>query len=254
MIRSIVLIAIVTLIGCQRNDENTHNQGDQNPAAEGFDFDHSDPAAIELADSIMIAQGGRKAWDETRFISWNFFGRRNLVWDKHKSRVRIESLPDSTIYLLNMKTGQGRVRIGKVELTEADTLKKMLERAERIWINDSYWLVMPFKLKDTGVTLKYLGEDSLATGKFYNVVQLTFQGVGSTPENKYLVYVDRSDNLVKQWAFFEKASQDSASAIWPFDNYQQYGKLLLSADRSDGKGPRSVKVDENLPDTVFTEF
>jgi hypothetical protein len=254
MIRSIVLIAIVTLIGCQRNDENTHNQGDQNPAAEGFDFDHSDPAAIELADSIMIAQGGRKAWDETRFISWNFFGRRNLVWDKHKSRVRIESLPDSTIYLLNMKTGQGRVRIGKVELTEADTLKKMLERAERIWINDSYWLVMPFKLKDTGVTLKYLGEDSLATGKFYNVVQLTFQGVGTTPENKYLVYVDRSDNLVKQWAFFEKASQDSASAIWPFDNYQQYGKLLLSADRSDGKGPRSVKVDENLPDTVFTEF
>jgi hypothetical protein len=244
----------VTLIGCQRNDENTHNQGDQNPAAEGFDFDHSDPAAIELADSIMIAQGGRKAWDETRFISWNFFGRRNLVWDKHKSRVRIESLPDSTIYLLNMKTGQGRVRIGKVELTEADTLKKMLERAERIWINDSYWLVMPFKLKDTGVTLKYLGEDSLATGKFYNVVQLTFQGVGTTPENKYLVYVDRSDNLVKQWAFFEKASQDSASAIWPFDNYQQYGKLLLSADRSDGKGPRSVKVDENLPDTVFTEF
>jgi hypothetical protein len=254
MIRSIVLIAMVTLIGCQRNAENTQNQADQNPAAEGFDFDHSDPAAIELADSIMIAQGGRKAWDETRFISWNFFGRRNLVWDKHESRVRIESLPDSTIYLLNMKTGQGRVRIGKVELKEADTLKKMLERAERIWINDSYWLVMPFKLKDTGVTLKYLGEDSLATGKFYNVVQLTFQGVGSTPENKYLVYVDRSDNLVKQWTFFEKASQDSASAIWPFDNYQQYGKLLLSADRSDGKGPRSVKVDENLPDAVFTEF
>ena len=31
------------------------------------------------------------------------------------------------------------------------------------WINDLYWLVMPFKLKDSGVTLKCLGEDTTAT-------------------------------------------------------------------------------------------
>lgn len=225
-----------------------------NPPAAGFDLDHSDPAAIELADSVMKAQGGKKAWDETRYISWNFFGRRNLIWDKQASRVRIESLPDSTIYLLDMKTGKGRVRVRNVELVEADTLEKMLKRAERIWINDSYWLVMPFKLKDTGVTLKYLGEDTLSTGKSCNVIQLTFANIGSTPENKYHVYVDRSDNLVKQWAYFEKASQDSASSIWPFDNYKRYGTILLSADRSDGKGPKAVRVDTTLPDELFTAF
>jgi hypothetical protein len=254
MIRFALLIVIGALLSCQQQTETTQKTADENPAAEGFDYDHSDPAAIELADSIMIAQGGRKAWDDTRFISWNFFGRRNLVWDKQEGRVRIESLPDSTIYLLDMKAKSGRVRVGKVELTEADTLKKMLNRAERIWINDSYWLVMPFKLKDTGVTLKYLGEDSLSIGKFCNVIQLTFQNVGTTPENKYLVYVDRSDNLVKQWAFFEKASQDSATSVWPFDNYKRYGKILLSADRSDGKGPKDVRVDDTLSDAVFTEF
>ena len=45
-----------------------------NPAAEGFDMANSDPAAVELADSIMAAMGGRENWDKTRFISWNFFG------------------------------------------------------------------------------------------------------------------------------------------------------------------------------------
>ncbi len=247
------LLLVCLAFACQPQKEDAETQS-ENAAAEGFNVDYSDPAAIELADSVMKAQGGRKAWDETRFISWNFFGRRNLVWDKEQARVRIESLPDSTIYLLDMKTGTGRVRIKGIELTEADTLNTMLKRAERIWINDSYWLVMPFKLKDSGVTLKYLGEDTLVTGGFCNVLQLTFENVGTTPENKYKVFVDRKDNLVKQWAYFEKASQDTASAIWPFDNYKRYGKILLSADRSDGRGPKDVRVDQSLPETLFTEF
>jgi hypothetical protein len=248
----LLLLLSAAFLACQSPKQESAN--DVNPPAEGFDVEHSDPAAIELADSIMKAQGGRKAWDETRFISWNFFGRRNLVWDKQEGRVRIESLPDSTLYLLDMKTGTGKVRVRGVELTEPDTLGKMLKRAERIWINDSYWLVMPFKLKDSGVTLKYLGEDSLINGSPCNIVQLTFENVGSTPENKYLVYVDRKDNLVKQWAYFELATQDTASSVWPFDNYKQYGKILLSANRSDGKGPKDVKVDDTLPAEIFTEF
>lgn len=248
-----LILALLTF-ACQQQQNKSNTISEENPPAEGFNIEFSDPAAMELADSVMRAQGGRAAWDQTRFISWNFFGRRNLVWDKQEARVRIESLPDSTIYLLDMKTGKGRVRIKGTELTEADTLNVMLKRAERIWINDSYWLVMPFKLKDSGVTLKYLGEDTLQTGGFCNVLQLTFEDVGSTPENKYHVYVDRKDNLVKQWAYFEMATQDTASAIWPFDNYKRYGKILLSAERSDGKGPKEVNVSDSLPDALFTEF
>ncbi len=226
----------------------------KNPAAEGFDFYHSDPAAIELADSVMAAMGGRKSWDETRFISWDFFGRRSLVWDKKDGRVRIESPSDSTIYLLNVNNPEGRVLAGGVEIKDPDSLKKMLEKGKSIWINDSYWLVMPFKLKDTGVTLEYLGEDTTMTGVRCNVLELTFKNVGVTPDNKYRVYVDLRDNLVKQWAFFRRADQDSANWIRPWDNYARYGGILLSADRSDNGGPGNVRVDEKLPDAVFIEF
>ena len=243
----------VLFSSCEQSDQD-HSNNRANPPAPGFDMEHSDPAAVELADSIMAAMGGRENWDNTRFISWNFFGRRNLVWDKKQGDVRIESLPDSTIYLVNINDLKGRVRVKGQELTEPDSLKKMLEKAKSIWINDSYWLVMPFKLKDTGVTLKYLGEDTILTGEKCNVLELTFNNVGDTPENKYRVYVDLQDNLVKQWAYFKEASQDSASQIWPFDNYKRYGNILLSADRSDNRGPRDVRIDEKLPREVFTEF
>lgn len=242
---------MAALAGCQQ-DAGT-STGHDNPPAPGFDLAHSDPAAVELADSVMAAMGGRKNWDETRFISWTF-GKRHLVWDKKDGNVRIESQPDSTIYLVNINDSKGRVQIRGQELTEPDSLQKMLSKAKSIWINDSYWLTMPFKLKDTGVTLKYLGEDTMLTGARANVMELTFEKVGDTPNNKYQVYVDLRDNLVKQWAYFKDASQDSASAVWPWDNYKKYGNILLSANRSNDRGPRDVRVDEKLDREVFTRF
>ncbi len=253
--KKLIAPCVVALIwwSCQSPKETTEDKY-YNPPAEGFNLADSDPAAIELADSIMVAIGGRKNWDATRYISWNFFGRRNLVWDKDIGRVRIESMPDSTIYLVNVNTMEGKVQIRGQELTEPDSLSKMLDRAKRIWINDSYWLVMPFKLKDSGVTLKYMGEDTLVNEKYYNVLQLTFDNVGVTPQNKYDLYVGVKDKLIQYWSFYGDAEQDSASWTRPWDNYQKYGSILLSADRSDGGGPKNVRVDEQLPDEIFTEF
>jgi hypothetical protein len=251
-----VLLPIVFLfaVGACATKETDSTTTYGNPAAAGFDMENSDPAAIELADSIMKAMGGRESWDNTRFISWNFFGNRDLVWDKTLGRVRIESHKDSITYLVNLNTLEGRVRIKGQELLEKDSLEKMVSKAKSIWINDSYWLVMPFKLKDTGVKIKYLGEETLANGTQCNVLELTFKNVGDTPQNKYRLYVDLSDNLVKQWAYYNQATQDSANFVRPWDNYKKYGSILLSADRSDGGGPKSVRVDQELAETTFTEF
>lgn len=233
--------------------ETRKNASLGNPAMEGFDLAHSDPAAIELADSIMLAMGGRENWDNTRFISWNAFGRRNWAWDKKTNRVRIESLKDSIIYLATISSVEGRVQVKGQELKDPDSLKKMLTKAKSMYFNDMYWLAMPYKLKDSGVTLKYLGEDTLK-GNRYNVLQLMFQEVGDTPENKYKLYVDVKEKLVRYWSYYKDSRQDTANFTLPWDNYQKYGNILLSADRSDGRGPKNVKVDETLPDKLFTEF
>jgi len=252
-----LILSIVILSSCQKteNQESTKSaQEDTNPAEEGFNEVESDSKAISIADSVMEAMGGRKAWDDLRYIKWNFFGVRDLTWDKETGLVRIESPRDSSTYLVNVKTDTGRVKLKNVEITQPDSVNKYVSRGKSIWINDSYWLVMPFKLKDTGVTLKYVREDTTMKGNEAHVLQLTFDNVGDTPQNKYEVFVDKSDYLVKQWSYFQSAEQDSASAIWPWDNYKDYNGLLLSGDRSDNKGPKNISVYDSLPDRVFTKF
>ena len=200
----------------------------------------------------MKAMGGRKSWDETRTICWNFFGFRELIWDKWTGDVRIDSERDSTTYLLNINTMEGKVAKNGEEITDPVQAREMLERGKSIWINDSYWLVMPFKLKDSGVTLNYLREDTTMAGQPADVVQLTFENIGDTPENKYEVWISKDESLVRQWYYFPTDTSE-ARIKTPWDDYEQYGQILLSGNRGE-RGLTNIMVFEELPESVFENF
>lgn len=249
------LLAGIVLFSCQSPSSETQQEDAvaiENPAAPGFNA-NSDSEAIEIADKVMAAMGGRKSWDETRFLFWNFFGARTLLWDKNSGDVRIEFLKEDKKIIVNEKTGEGKVwKNGQLEDNE-DSIKFYLERGERIWINDSYWLVMPFKLKDSGVLLSYQGEDTTLTGEPCEKVRLTFQGVGVTPDNAYDVWVSKGDDLVKQWAWFINATDSVPRFTRPWDNYQPMGSILLSDERGD-RDLTEVKVLESVPEGIFESF
>lgn len=244
-----LLILLLAFQMCQPKEKATP----ENPPMEGFNLQASDPKAMQIADSVMAAQGGRKNWDATRYIAWNFFNSRKLLWDKHTGNVRIENLKDSTKTLVNINTGQGKVLKDGAEITQPDSLAKYLKEGKEAWINDSYWLVMPFKLKDSGVSLKYLGEETLPTGQQTNKLQLTYQNVGVTPENKYHVYVDKNNHLVAQWAYYKNAQDSVPAFVMPWQDYQTYGKIKLSGDRGKAK-LTDIQVLDQVPETAFTSF
>ncbi len=91
---------------------------------------------------LMEKMGGWKNWDQTRYITWKFFGRRLHVWDKWTGNIRFEN--KDIVVLMNIHNQEGRVWRAGVKMTEPDSLKKYLRRGYRAWINDSYWLVMPY--------------------------------------------------------------------------------------------------------------
>ncbi|WP_420317114.1 hypothetical protein [Ekhidna sp.] len=222
-----------------------------NPPAEGFNQEGSDLLATLLADKTMLAMGGRKAWDNTRYIRWNFFGRRDHIWDKSTGDVRIEVPADDLTILMNINTKDGKAMKRGVEVT--DSVEYYLERGYGMWVNDSYWLVMPYKLKDSGVTLKYLREDTTQTGARADVVSLSFEDVGVTPQNVYEVWIDTDSKLVTQWAYYPDSSALEPSFITPWADYKKYGEIMLSSSR--GRNTlQSIEVLDEVPEGTFTEF
>lgn len=248
-------VLFITLAACQpKPTEQTETTGEYgNPAAPGFNEAGSDATAIALADAVMEAMGGRKAWDETRAISWTFFGARKLFWEKTTGMVRVESTRDDLKIILNINTKEGRVFKNGEEFSDPDSIAHYVGRGHRIWINDAYWLVMPFKLKDSGVTLKHLGQDTTLDGTLADVLSLTFEEVGVTPQNAYKVWIGDQSKLVEQWAYYAEAGQEAANFVLPWTNYQVFGKIKLSGDRGERRLD-DIKVWEELPQGVFDDF
>lgn len=221
-----------------------------NPPAPGFNVAASDAKAIALADEVMRKLGGRENWDKTHYVVWRFFGRRLHVWDKWTGNIRVERT-DETV-LMNINTKQGRAWKNGAEVTHPDSLAKSLKGGYEAWVNDSYWVFMPYKLKDSGVTLKYMGEGKMADSTAAEILQLTFENVGVTPQNKYLIYVDKTTKLVGHWDYFTNASDEKPRVSNVWGNWQRFGNIMLSDDRGRGKHT-DFAVFETLPASVFTD-
>lgn len=256
------LLAIILLASCSSKTSTSDSnelESDavstlieyNNPGAEGFDQEGSDLIATLIADKTMIAMGGREAWDNTHYIAWNFFGNRNHIWDKWTGDVRIEEPKKNITYLMNINTNEGRVQKNGIEVK--DSLDYYLERGKALWINDSYWLVMPFKLKDSGVTLGYLREDTTQLGEKSDVLSLSFKQVGLTPQNVYNVWVNVDTKLITQWSFYRDSTMSEPNFITPWADYQQYGEIMLSGDRGKNK-LTDIKVMSEIPEGTMTNF
>ena len=245
------LIAIIFVASCQNRIKTTKQSAIANnyPAAVGFNANESDAAAIAIAEQVMQAQGGFDNWQHTQYIQWTFFGKRTLLWDKFSGDVRIELSEDlKNTIIVNIHTSKGKAEKDGIEVTDEATLNELLHKAKSIWINDSYWLTMPYKLKDSGVTLKYVKQDKVDELEV-DVLQMTFENVGDTPDNKYLIYVDQKSHLVVQWAFFTNFEDEQPRFVTPWADYKLYGNILLSGDRGKFKLSNIAVLDEVSPDS-----
>lgn len=225
------------MAACTSREATSVDPENVNP---GFDVAGSDPAAIELADSIIQAMGGAESWQAVRYMTWTHQGR-TFYWDKQLAKARMES--GDTIALLDLSTKTGQVQIN------SQTADIGIDPFLSIWHHEIFDLIIPYEIKNSGATITYMGEDTLR-GQRFNSLVLTFR---DRPD-QYKFYVDKHKKLVLFSAHYDRADQVQQNYLHGWDNYQQVGAALFSFDRSDGTGPQDVSVEESLPESLFTEF
>src|SRR4028119_1327103 len=217
------------------------------------------PTAEQVADQVMQALGGKEAWDQTRFLRFEFAGRRTHHWDKWTGRGRLEGkTPEgqSFVVLSNVNTREGDVWLNG-QKAEGDPKKEWLERAYGAWVNDTYWLLMPYKLRDPGVNLTYEGTEQI-DGKTYDKLHLTFGKVGLTPGDRYWAFINRDTHLMDRWQYvLQDQPADAKPTQWKWEGGQRHGQIMLAPHRTQTEGDRklelgNIAVFETLPDTVFT--
>ena len=228
--RAALALALALCAACYRGPERPPN-----PAADGFNAAGSDERAVKIADQVMLALGGRNAWDATRLIGWTFRGQRKLLWDKHTHEARIEYLelePRLTV-AIDLESRAGRAWRAGTPVPDGPELAQLLKAAYGHWVNDSYWLAMPYKLKDSGVTLRHTGTQQVAPKHLADVLELTFESVGLTPSNRYEVLISQRLKLPISWSFYPARNAARPQFTLPWLDWEWYGGIQLSGNRRD---------------------
>jgi hypothetical protein len=210
-----------------------------------------DAKAMKVADAAVVAMGGRENYDNTRYLSWVFFGSRFHIWDKYTGDIRIEYNKQNLI-LMNIHTKKGRVWEDGTEIVNSKLLAEKMQWGYETWINDSYWLVMPYKLHDDGVNLVYTRQDKSLEGRPVDVLTMTFEGVGVTPDNKYEVFFDQETKLLSEFAYYPTFETKIPRFRLPWKDWKMYDKIKLSGSRGE-KGMAPINVFMSLPKSVLTE-
>ncbi len=224
-------------------------------------------AALE-AESLMVeAMGGREAWESARYFDFvwaverpngSTFRRRH-VWDRWTGRYRLEMPHDGgqLVAYFDTESRNGSVWIDGRRLA-GDTVRTLLDRAYGAHINDVYWLLMPFKWRDPGVSLTHRGSVTAPTGRRWVQIELTFDSVGLTPDNLYNVYLDPDSHLIGWWEHFRHRADTTTNTRNRWEGWERRGPLVVSLSRPSLTGRSriffpEVAIGTAVVDGVFTE-
>ncbi|MDC1379324.1 hypothetical protein N8273_01660 [Algibacter sp.] len=131
-----------------------------------------------------------------------------------------------------------------IALSKKDTINynrsvidSILTKTDSGFINDKYWLLVPFQLVwDESITISEgIKEEAPISKTQLNRITITYPNEGGyTPGDAYDIYYD-DDFLIKQW-IFRKANQKEPSVITTFENYQDFNGIKIALDHKKAKG------------------
>jgi len=219
------LFAAVLLLGLFTGVVRAH-EGDH----EGVDFAHAFAEPIEN-------KHGNAAWRSHEAIQYDIkitFGGNvvfegTTIFEIAAERVRMTSKDGNLTMVWDGKDAWYSPADAKVAPPPRFHL--------RTW---TYFLAVPFKLRDPGTTLSPMNDAQLteAAHKNYDRAKLTFgENVGDAPDDWYVIYRDKRSNQLEAMAYIvtyskrrEKAEEKPSIIL--YRGYERVDGVLLSTDWS----------------------
>ena len=118
-------------------------------------------------------------------------------------------------------------------------------KADRGFINDNFWLLIPFQLGwDEGTTISEPIKVKTPIGNIeMNKITLTYSNEGGyTPGDAYDIFYG-DDYIIKEWAF-RRGNKPEAGLINTFENYQDFNGLKIALDHKKAEGDWNLKLSD----------
>ncbi len=177
---------------------------------------------ISIVHKIANAHGFEN-WNDITEIQFTFFGKRNWTWKPKTNDVTLITETDTINY--NRKT-----------------LDSISRNADKNFINDKFWLLIPFQLVwDTSATISEPIKTEAPISKTQmNTITLTYPDEGGyTPGDAYDIFYD-DDYIIREWAF-RRGNQTEAGLVNTFENYQVFNGLKIALEHKNVKGDWNLK-------------
>ena len=176
----------------------------------------ADDNAQQLARAVWKASGGEN-WPKVKELRFTF-----IVEQDGKQVASAEHHWNVAAQTDRVKWKGKDVTVNLASPAQDEDAKAAHAR----WVNDSYWLLAPLKVLDPGVKLAHEGRKQVGEAHF-ELLRLSFEQVGLTPGDQYLLYIDPQTKLVRAWDYMPKP-ETVMHGSW--DKYESHGGLQLSTE------------------------
>lgn len=180
---------------------------------------------FSIAEKIANAHG-YKNWKNVEKVTFTFKVDRDTIKGSGRSWVWFPK--NDSVY---MKAGTQEVKYSRRSLDSVPA------NADKAFINDKYWLLVPFQLVwDRSATISEPKKvESPINKEQLDMITITYPDEGGyTPGDAYDIYYDE-DYLIREWTY-RQGNSPQPSLSNTFENYKDFNGIKIAIDHKKDNG------------------